>query len=252
MIAVYDWFGYAVPIETRYRLIKEAGFDGVLMWWSGGFGRGDYRSGPELARKAGLMIENIHCPIQQEHDLWKDALDGETVLECYLRCIADCVRFQIPTMVVHLPGDDCPCTLLGLDRLQRIAEKAEHAGVNVALENLQNIRNLSLALDTVDSPRVGFCYDCCHHVNYCPETDLPARFGSRLMAVHLHDNGGSRAQHQLPFDGHICWPEMMNRISQTGYRGMIALEPMNWDYQNLSIEEFLRRAAQKARALQEL
>ncbi len=41
MIAVYDWFGYAVPIVTRYRLIKEAGFVGALMWGRGGFGRGD-------------------------------------------------------------------------------------------------------------------------------------------------------------------------------------------------------------------
>ena len=65
MISIYDWFGYEIPINERYKLIKKAGFDGVLLWWSNGFGRDvsgidEYLKGPELARKAGLYVENIH------------------------------------------------------------------------------------------------------------------------------------------------------------------------------------------------
>lgn len=41
MISIYDWFGYNVPIEDRYKYIKAAGFDGVLLWWSSDFGRGE-------------------------------------------------------------------------------------------------------------------------------------------------------------------------------------------------------------------
>jgi hypothetical protein len=64
MITIYDWFGYALPIKERYQLIKEAGFEGVLLWWSEYLDRGDYRSGPQIAREAGLFIENIHTPFQ--------------------------------------------------------------------------------------------------------------------------------------------------------------------------------------------
>ncbi len=39
MITIYDWFGYDLTISERYKLIKEAGFDGVLMWWGNGLGR---------------------------------------------------------------------------------------------------------------------------------------------------------------------------------------------------------------------
>lgn len=46
MITTYDWFGYDLPEKERYRLIGECGFDGVLLWWSEGFGRNDYRNGP--------------------------------------------------------------------------------------------------------------------------------------------------------------------------------------------------------------
>ena len=46
MIVIYDWFGYELPIKERYRLIKEAGFDGVLLWWSEYLGRNNYLRGP--------------------------------------------------------------------------------------------------------------------------------------------------------------------------------------------------------------
>ena len=45
MIGIYDCFGYGdgydVSFEERYQLIKEAGFDCVILWWSDQFGRGE-------------------------------------------------------------------------------------------------------------------------------------------------------------------------------------------------------------------
>lgn len=252
MFAIYDWFGYELPIKERYQLIKEAGFEGVLLWWSEHFGRNDYRKGPQLAREAGLFIENIHSPIHNQDNLWLDNLDGEAAVDGYLQCVADCAEFEIPSMVLHLPSDDYPYNTLGLDRINRITEKAEQLGVKIALENLQNISNLSNILDQVDSPHIGFCYDCCHHINYNQDKDLLSMYGSRLMAIHLHDNGGSRGQHQLPFDGRINWTTTMRKIADTGYKGAIALEPMNWDYLNLSAEEFLRKAFERVKRLETL
>lgn len=252
MITIYDWFGYELPINERYQLIKKAGFDGVLLWWSEEFNRNDYRNGPQIARNAGLFIENIHTPIQNQNQLWLDNLDGDALTDCYLQCVADCAEFEIPTMVVHLPNEQHPYNALGVDRIKRIAEKAEHLGVNVALENLCNFANLSYMLEQVDSVRIGFCYDCCHHNNYNLGDDLLSMYGSRLMALHLHDNGGSYSQHQLPFDGTIDWTITMKKIAETNYLGATALEPMNWDYKDLSAEEFLYKAYEKAKRLEAL
>lgn len=252
MITIYDWFGYELPINERYQLIKKAGFDGVLLWWSEGFNRNDYRNGPQIARNAGLFIENIHTPIQNQNKLWLDNLDGDALTDCYLQCVADCAEFEIPTMVVHLPNEQHPYNALGVERIKRIAEKAEHLGVNVALENLGNFANLSYMLEQVDSMRIGFCYDCCHHNNYNLGDDLLSMYGSRLMALHLHDNGGSHSQHQLPFDGNIDWTVTMKKIAETNYLGATALEPMNWDYMDLSAEEFLYTAYEKAKRLEAL
>lgn len=253
MISIYDWFGYNIPIKDRYKYIKAAGFDGVLLWWSSDFGRGeDYKEGAQLARNAGLTVENIHTPILQQDNLFMDNLDGESSFNCYMQCIRDCADYEIPTMVVHLPDNKYPVNALGLERIRQMAAMAEELNINIAMENLRNLQNVMVVLDTIHSPKVGFCYDCCHHANYSAEYDLLAKYGNCLMAIHLHDNGGMRGQHQLPFDGNIDWEVVMKKIAGTGYQGSIALEPMNWGYEDFGIEEFLKRAYKKAKRLKEL
>ncbi len=253
LLGIYDWFGYDVSIEDRYKLIKEAGFDNVMLWWSDGFQRGSgYQEGVLHARNAGLFIENIHTPVLEQNYLSMYNIDGESVFQCYLQCIKDCSKFNIPSMVIHLPNDHCPINILGMNRIKRITNQAEELGVNIAFENLSNIYNLELILNTIKSNRIGFCYDSCHHANYASEIDLLGKYGNRLMALHLHDNGGERDQHQLPFDGYIQWPKVMNKIRLTGYKGATSLEPMNWGYENLSIHEFLRTAYQKGNKLDEM
>ena len=132
-----------------------------------------------------------------------------------------------------------------------MAEKAEQLGVNVALENLKNFNNLSFMLQQVDSQRIGFCYDCCHHYNYYPSYDLLSMYGSRLMALHLHDYNGNPL-HRLPFDGTIDWPAAMKKIAETGYSGATAIEAMNWSYNELSAEGFLYEAFERAKRLETL
>lgn len=249
MITIYDWFGYELPIKERYKLIKEAGFDGVLLWWSEHLGRNDYRNGPQIVREANLFIENIHTPFQVQDNIWLDNLEGEAATDCYLQCVVDCNEFDIPTMVVHLPDDDKPYNALGLDRIKKVAEKAEQLGVNVALENLHNLTNLTYVLEQIDSRRIGFCYDNRHRYHYSPDVDLLSMYGSRLMAIHLHDDENG-SPHKLPFDGQIEWAATMKEIAETGYQGATAIEAMNWGYESLSAEEFLHKAFEKAKKLE--
>ena len=104
----------------------------------------------------------------------------------------------------------------------------------------------------MDSLRIGFCYDCGHHYRFYPGDDLLFMYGSRLMALHLHDNNGSYAQHGLPFDGTIDWSTTMKKIVNTGYSGATAIEAMNWDYEDLSAKEFLHKAFERAKRLEAL
>lgn len=77
-----------------------------------------------------------------------------------------------------------------------------------------------------------------------------SRYGSRLMALHLHDNDGSSDQHCLPFDGTVDWQKVMKNISQTGYQGAVALEVNNTGYEDRHPEEFLHLAYERAKRLE--
>lgn len=221
-----------------------------MLWWSDKFGRGDgYKDDAKLARKAGLYVENMHTPVHEQNFLSLDSLDGESVYHTYLQCVEDCHDNEISTMVIHLPNDKYLLNNLGINRLENVVERAEKYNVNIAFENLGNLANLATVLMKFESTNVGYCYDSCHHVNYAPDVDLLDLYGSRLMALHLQDNGGTHNQHQLPFDGNIDWNNVMRKISETGYKGATTLEPMNWDYTSLYISEFLDLAYLRAKEI---
>ena len=257
MVSIYDWFGYDVSISERYNLISKAGFDGVLLWWSNGFGRdvdglNEYLKAPELARKAGLHIENIHAPVENQNKLWENSLEGIALQECYLKCIDDCSNFEIPSMVIHLPNNDHMCNSLGLNRINEIIEKAETKNINIAFENMRNLDNLDFILDKVQSSRIGFCYDAGHHYRHYPELDMLSKYGAKLKAIHLHDNNGKLAEHGLPFDGSLNWNIIMRNLASQNYQGHVAIEAMNWEYEHLTIDEFLAEAYKRARRLKQM
>jgi len=264
-----DWFGYRLPLHKRYRMIRNAGFAAVMLWYGDDWGKAFRRKRNHLrAKKAGLVIENVHAPFDEVNHIWEDTPDGERVLGGYLRCVEDCARFGIPTMVMHPTRGRTPPSMseLGLERFRRIVRRAEQLGVNVAMENLCQIYAIERAawlLAQIGSPRFGLCFDAGHfnaQISKVPELNLLARFGRRLMALHLHDNEGPvlRAleddQHRLPFDGTTDWPAQMHKIAETGYRGPVSLEvnarpPF---YEGVAPKEFLRRAHKRAVKLEEL
>ncbi len=252
MLTIFDWFGYTIPYKERYRIIKEAGFDGVLLYWSDEFGNTDYKSFPKYARESGLFIENIHTSFESINSIWLDNQEGKRIEDYLLQCVDDCKVFEISTMIVHLSSGDSPppMNIFGLDRIKRIVEKAEKYRIHVALENLRNSESLAYVLGQVDSPYIGYCYDSGHHHCRNPKDDLITRYGSRLMALHLHDNDGTDDQHCLPFEGTIDWDKTMRNISQAGYSGAIALEVTNRGYENISAEDFLRMAFERAKKLE--
>lgn len=257
MIGIYDCFGYGkgydVPFDERYKLIRNAGFEYVMLWWSDRFGRGiGYQRDVQFARDAGLYIENIHAPVHEQNCLSLDNLNGESVFHTYMQCVKDCFEYDIPTMVIHLPNDEYSINNIGIKRLENIISEAEKKDIQIAFENLNNIRNMALVLRIFQSKNVGYCYDSCHHINYAPNHDLLKLYGKRLMVLHLHDNGGKHNQHQLPLDGSIDWTTVMKKIAITKYQGATTLEPMNWDYEHLTIQQFLDLAFQRAKKLDEM
>ena len=257
MLTIYEDFGYKLSSSELYSAVKQAGFDGITLFWRESFSDAKYAP-PLMASNAELYVENIHMPFNVDpNDLWRDSLNGKDITNCFLQWVEDCGRFKIPTLVVHLSyGYDVPnINETGLNRVLRIIDAAEKHNVNIAFENGHTIDAVDFILKHTDSQRAGFCYDSGHHNCYTPNDDLLSKFGARLLALHLHDNQGyingtqSEDQHLLPYDGIVNWPTIMKKIAGHGYSESISLEVMNRGYEDLSAEEFLCLAYERANKL---
>lgn len=249
---IYYWFGYQIESKERFKLIKEAGFDNVSLWWGDEFADYDVNISllPAMARVAGLEVENVHAPYQKTNYIWTDSINAEDIVKRYMNCIIDCSQHSIPTAVIHLTSGDTPppVSQIGLYRIKSLVEMAERKSVNIALENLRKPEYLEYVFSNIQSNRLGFCYDSGHENCFSHGADLLGKYGNKLMALHLHDNDGNDDQHRIPGEGTINWDSIVTNIQSTSYKGAMTLEVTNEFsrlYSKLSAQEFLNAAHEK-------
>lgn len=248
-LSIVDWFGYNLSPLDRMRLIKEAGFNGVLLLWADYFDK-DYKQFPEYARKAGLYVENAHAPYMNANALWEDTVNGQDAYKELVSCVEDCTTHNIPTLVMHPENKNGTETVefpsdftIGIERMKRIIDTAERLNVNIAVENMSHPEYLDYFFRNIHSERLGFCFDSGHCNVFAPEHDLLTQYGDKLMALHLHDNDGVDDWHSLPFSGNINWNEIAGKLSRIPYNGTIALEVGNTRFEHIEEpHEFLRLA----------
>jgi sugar phosphate isomerase/epimerase len=258
-IGIFCWFGYELPMADRARMISEADFKSVMIWWSGDDKidtNPPNEERPDLFRRHGLEIVNAHLPFDRANDLWEDTADGQSWYELLAANITECGQHGIPVVIAHpsIGGNPPPPNRIGLDRVKRLLEVAGKSGVDIAFENLRHPDYLDFVIDNTDSNRLKFCYDSGHEYLYCPDTDLLGKFGDRLGALHLQDNDGTADQHIMPFDGNIPWDETMARLRKTGYNGALTLEcnATEKEAARYSPEEYLAECMKRALRLREL
>lgn len=244
-LGIFDWFSYDLPFEDRLSLIRNAGFETVMLWWD------NADSHPELARQVGLDIANIHVPFEDAGSIWLDDLAGDDYLNLLLSAVEACARHQIPAAVIHThQSRKAPVlTDVGLDRFKRLADAAERLSVNLALENLRYIEPLEYLFNNIKSPCLGFCFDTGHRHCYTPAYDWLSAFGDRLFAVHIADNNGDVDAHLLPFDGSVDWQKLIDGLKHSRPLEYLTLEadfnrshPDSKRYENLPPHAFLERA----------
>ena len=256
-ITITDWFGYNLPPKERMRLIKAAGFSGIIgLMWSDLFDA-NYKQFPAYARNAGLYVENMHAMWNGVNELWTDNLVGQGFMEEVLKNIKVCSDYEIPAVVLHpeckngIEYAELPDNFnIGIERLKKIIDTAEQLNINIAIENMARPEYLDCIFKNIQSKRLGFCFDSGHWNLFMPEVDLLTLYGDRLLALHLHDNDGVNDWHALPFSGNIDWDDIRVKLKTVDYKGSIALEVGNKTFEHITeAEEFLRIAAEKAKKL---
>lgn len=229
---IFTWFGYVLPFADRLSLIKDAGFDSICTWWADTFSDMDGRKEDhfEMAFKAGLRLEHTHLPYFGCDVLWKDGIDGNDLEKEYRNAIENAAKCGVSTVVLH-PYDNKEVTQSNgwdvfMPRMARIVDTAQHAGVRLALENLQESHVIRRILTLLgDNENVGICFDSGHgnisdHGDFSVLTEYP----DKIYALHLHDNDGVHDQHLLPYEGNINWNTFMSALEYIDFGGSFMLE----------------------------
>lgn len=250
---------FGVPAEEQMRLIKEAGFDGFFMCWNED---GDVDKCAAKAKELGLIFQSIHAPWTKAADMWGDDEEkGRIAIDELLACLNDCVKHDVPILVVHafIGFEDHTPTPAGLKRYGEVVKAAEKTNVKIAFENTEGEEYLAALMEEFkNSPSVGFCWDTGHEMCYNWSKDMLELYGDRLIATHLNDNCGIKDHdgkitwiddlHLLPFDGIADWNNIVARLDRHNYQGILTFElntlskpgrHENDKYRDMKLEQYI-------------
>jgi sugar phosphate isomerase/epimerase len=113
--------------------------------------------------------------------------------------------------------------------VEDLAALAAQVNVRVAIEVIPNpLSSASQLLDLIeedlDGLDVGICLDYGHAHLMGDLGEAIETVSGHLVTTHVHDNGGTRDDHLVPFAGTIDWDAAMMSTQKIGYDGILMLE----------------------------
>lgn len=98
-----------------------------------------------------------------------------------------------------------------------------------------NHNSFAEMLKLIDSEYVVACLDIGHAEMEGLETSavqMIKALGSKLQALHIHDNDKKHDSHQIPFSGRIDFEQIINALADINYKGDITFECNQWFIKN--------------------
>ena len=121
------------------------------------------------------------------------------------------------------------------DFYRRLFPAMERYGVNVLIENstaanmkeryfTNSGKDMVEFLRFVDHPLLHACWDTGHANCEGSQYDDIITLGNELYAIHYNDNHGKRDEHLIPYLGTLNHDEVINALTDIGYKGYFTLE----------------------------
>jgi sugar phosphate isomerase/epimerase len=152
-----------------------------------------------------------------------DAISGNTAPQPLLDALAIANRIPFKFLVMHRPSANTERTL------QAVTEAAAAAKVRVALEvkgdpGTKPDDLVQLIEDELEDIDVGVCLDFGRAHLLGDLGDAIETVSGHLWTTHVHDNGGRKNDHLVPYAGTIPWDEAMMEMQKIGYDGAFIFE----------------------------
>ena len=217
----------------------------------------------------GLTVSQAHAPWRtpkdgdpEERKLWREAMKkaiyGTSVLGCH--------RFIVHTLLPYMDGPDHPEEVWALneDFIADLADYASKYDIKVCVENLpfplyplSTVEAVCELVDKLKRDNLKVCLDTGHAAIFKKERvgDAVRYIGTRLEAVHIHDNMGDTDSHMIPGEGIIDWEDFATALSEIGFDKVISLETgtdydlyqeCEWDERERALADFAKDLAKKA------
>ncbi|MBQ6947332.1 MAG: sugar phosphate isomerase/epimerase, partial [Clostridia bacterium] len=207
----------------------------------------------EAIRENGLKIAQAHAPFPaytlSYNGRHPDFLDY--AIEVYKNCIRLCHQAGCPYLVIHgisrRRGLEHP-TVEEQDEVNRklytsLIPTLLETDVTVCLENLftgdphhlhvsghcSEPQKAAAFIDelnqTAGKECFGLCLDVGHlfllHIDF---TYYITTLGTRIKALHIHDNDGAADSHLAPYAGNVPWEDFLSAMKAIGYKGILNFE----------------------------
>lgn len=204
-------------------------------------------------RDNGVKVHSVHAPITNAlkngewGEVWSNAAADSGRRQIALaetsRAMTFAAAIGAKFLITHLgvpegmptPGPDNDGGALSRSLTAMAAEARSH-GLTLALEVIPNrlstpdalVARLETAADaSEDADEIvghGVCLDVGHAHLMSGAIDAVETLGGHLVTTHIHDNGGKRDDHLVPFQGTINWSALVMAMEKVGYDGVWMFE----------------------------
>lgn len=204
--------------DEKLRLIKSAGYDGVLLGVNEKNETMTLAEQIELMKKLGLEISMIHCAYDESklNYIWENGEIGDEVESDLLLQIEKIKDFgENINFVIHTCGSKlCDTSEVGLSRIKRILNVCEKYNVNLCIENLYLASQVEYIFKNLKSKNLKFCYDSGHENFLTPGERLARKYSNLLAVTHIHDNHGQTDEHMIIGNGTINQDELAEDLAK--------------------------------------
>jgi hexulose-6-phosphate isomerase len=221
-------------VLERFRLLKEAGFDGVEI----------NSPGPKqeevvsALKETGLLCEGVVDSVHWQTTLSDpDPKRRETAVEALKQALRDCKAFGgtsvlLVPAVVNKAVNYEDAYKRSQEEIRKAIPVAQETGVKIAIENVWNEFLLSPLearryIDEFESPWVAFHFDIGNVVTYGWAEQWIRILGKRIIKLHIKDFSRKKRNEEglwkgfgvKLLEGDNDWPAIMKALDEVGYDG---------------------------------
>lgn len=266
-------------IKEAFQVAKDAGFDGVDLTLCDVFKNDTYWLEDDYLEKAralraeadaiGIRVLQAHAPFNGTTEYAEELFEHtKRSIEIAAICGAECI---VVHPIQHLPYFDDPKNVeivfdYNMDFYGKMVPIAREYGIKLAIENMWRTNRKRGVIDhSVCSRPEEFCHyvdelqkrygdtiTACLDIGHTvlvgvDPCEMIEKLGSRIGALHIHDNDYVKDLHLIPGHGQMNFEAVHAALKKAGYRGHYTLECTGYPFDEEMVRMYTEYLGKVAR-----